>query len=309
MIAADHLGVGVGDTVVVTGDTATIPARCMGTFASRTAVNAGSSVHLAVDRPVAEQAKKIASEMLEVAVDAISMLPADGVEVRGVSQMRKSLREIASSAVGMYGFSMKQDRDPGLEFTSYFKPEQSTFANGTHVAEVEVDIDTGRVVVTRVVVNHDCGRVINPMVVEGQVAGGVAHGVGNAVLEQLLFLTTRRSSLTTSFCRIHDARWRPNMPRVEVHSSRDAFAAQSDRRQRCREKAGTIAVIAAIVSAIEDALSPFGVRLTDMPITPQSLVASSASALARGNRKEEWLPRWDILYFRGSTSSRSRIRW
>jgi carbon-monoxide dehydrogenase large subunit len=266
-IAADHLGVHVRDITVVTGDTATIPLG-MGTFASRTAVNAGSSVHLAAIE-VATQAKKIAAEMLEVAQEDLELR--DGfVEVRGVSQMRKSLREIASSAVGMYGFSMKADRDPGLEFTSYFKPEQSTFANGTHVAEVEVDIETGHVRVTRVVVNHDCGRVINPMVVEGQVVGGVAHGIGNAILEQLLFDESAQP-LTTSFAD-YMVPMSTDVPRVELHHLETPSPLNPIGVKGAGE-GGTIAVIAAIVGAIEDALSPYGVRLTDMPITPQSIVA------------------------------------
>ncbi len=99
--------------------------------------------------------------------------------------MKKSFREIAVKSIGMPGFSMAGGLSPGLENTAYFQPDQSTYSNGTHVAEVEVDIDTGAVKILRYTVLHDCGTVINPMVVEGQVVGGVAHGIGNALFERL----------------------------------------------------------------------------------------------------------------------------
>ena len=265
-IAADHLGLGIDDINVVTGDTSTIPFG-MGTFASRTAVNAGSSVHLA-GLEVVEKLKKLAAEMLEVSPDDLDVKDG-GVEVRGVPGMRKTFRELANQSVGLYGFSMKSDRDPGLEATSYFKPEQSTYANSSHIAEVEVDIETGHVKVTRVVVNHDCGRVINPMVVEGQIVGGVAHGVGNALFEQLLF-DENGQPLTTSFAE-YLLPMAPDVPNVEVLHTVSPSPLNPIGVKGAGE-GGTIAVIAAIISAIENALSPFGARLAEMPISPEKIV-------------------------------------
>jgi carbon-monoxide dehydrogenase large subunit len=265
-IAADHLGVSYEDIRVVTGDTGSIPFG-MGTFASRTAVNAGSSVHLA-GLEVADKIKKLAAEMLEVSPDDLELK--DGaVEVRGVPGMRKTLRELAHVSAGMYGFSMKGDRDPGLEATSYFKPEQSTYANSCHVAEVEVDIETGHVQVTRVLVNHDCGRVINPMIVEGQIVGGVAHGVGNALFEHLLF-DENGQPLTTSFGE-YLIPMATDVPPVEVIHTETPSPLNPIGVKGAGE-GGTIAVIAAIISAIENALTPFDVTLTTMPVTPEQIV-------------------------------------
>ena len=265
-IAADHLGVSYDDIRVVTGDTGSIPFG-MGTFASRTAVNAGSSVHLA-GIEVAAKIKKLAAEMLEVSPDDLELRDG-GVEVRGVPGMRKTLRELAHVAAGMYGFSMKGDRDPGLEATSYFKPEQSTYANSCHVAEVEVDIETGHVQVTRVLVNHDCGRVINPMIVEGQIVGGVAHGVGNALFEQLLFDENGQPQ-TMSFGD-YLIPMATDVPPVEVIHTQTPSPLNPIGVKGAGE-GGTIAVIAAIISAIENALTPFDVRLTTMPVTPEQIV-------------------------------------
>jgi carbon-monoxide dehydrogenase large subunit len=164
---------------------------------------------------------------------------------------------------------MKGDRDPGLEATSYFKPEQSTYANSCHVAEVEVDIETGHVQVTRVLVNHDCGRVINPMIVEGQIVGGVAHGVGNALFEQLLFDENGQPQ-TTSFGD-YLIPMATDVPPVEVIHTETPSPLNPIGVKGAGE-GGTIAVIAAIISAIEHALTPFDVRLTTMPVTPEQIV-------------------------------------
>ena len=276
-IAADHLGVDFKDINVVTADTATIPFG-MGTFASRTAVNAGSSVHLAAVE-VATKIKKLASEMLEVSPDDVELK--DGAaHVRGVPELKKSFRELAYNAVGLYGFSMKQDRDPGLEATSYFKPEQSTYANSSHVAEVEVDIETGHVKVTKVLVNHDCGRVINPMIVEGQIVGGVAHGIGNALFEQLLFDATGQP-LTTTFGD-YLLPMATDVPHVDtIHT--ETPSPLNPIGVKGAGEGGTIAVIAAIISAVEDALSPFGVRLAQMPVTPETIIRHIQEARAARN--------------------------
>ncbi len=275
-VAADHLGVDFSDVTVVTADTDTIPFG-MGTFASRTAVNAGSSVHLAAIE-VATKVKKIASELLEVSPDDLDIKDG-GVEVRGVPAMRKTFRELAYNAVGLYGFSMKNDRDPGLEAASYFKPEQSTYANSTHVAEVEVDIETGEVRVTNVLVNHDCGNVINPMIVHGQVVGGVAHGLGNAIFEQLRF-DENGQPLTTTFAD-YLLPMATDMPRVELRHSETPSPLNPIGVKGAGE-GGTIAVIAAIASAIEDALTPFGARVSEMPITPERIVELVAAAKRKG---------------------------
>ena len=158
-IAADQLGVDYEDITVVTGDTAGI-AFGMGTFAARTAVNAGSSAHLAAGE-LAKKMKQIAAEMLQAPAGEIELSNGFAL-LRDQPEKRKSFRELAFRAAGMPGVSMAGGMAPGLEHTAYFTPDQSTYSNGTHVAEVEVDIETGGVEILRYVVMHDCGNVINP---------------------------------------------------------------------------------------------------------------------------------------------------
>jgi carbon-monoxide dehydrogenase large subunit len=154
-IAAEQLGVDYNDVTVVTADTAAISLG-MGTFAARTAVNAGSSVHLAA-AAVAEEAKKLAAGMMECVENDLEV--AGGyVRLKSAPDVRKSLREVVVKAIGTPGFSMAGELAPGLEHTSYFTPEQSVYSNGTHVAEVEVDIGTGAVAILRYTLAHDCGR-------------------------------------------------------------------------------------------------------------------------------------------------------
>src|SRR5262249_3830529 len=171
--AADHSGDTRAHTTTVTADTAATGLG-VGSFAARTAVNAGSSVHLA-SAEGAQKIKQFAAQMMEVAEQDV-VLENGYAKVAGAG-VKRSFREAAADAAGMPGFSMAGGPSPGLEATSHFTPDQSTYSNGTHIAEVEVDIETGHVTVTRYLVMHDCGTVINPMVVEGQIVGGVIHGV------------------------------------------------------------------------------------------------------------------------------------
>src|SRR6202030_2450020 len=192
-IAADHLGVTPDDITIMCADTAATSLG-VGSFAARTAVNAGSSVHLAA-KELSHKIKQFAADMLEAA-EADIVLEDGHAKIAG-SDINRSFREIAARAVGMPGYSMAGGPTPGLEATSHFTPDQSTYSNGTHIAEVEVDIETGEVKILRYVVMHDCGHVINPMVVEGQVVGGVIHGIGNAFFEHMLYDAGAQPTSTT----------------------------------------------------------------------------------------------------------------
>jgi carbon-monoxide dehydrogenase large subunit len=169
----------------------------------------------------------------------------------------------------MPGFSMAGGLSPGLENTAYFQPDQSTYSNGTHIAEVEVDIETGEVDIRRYVVFHDCGRVINPQVVEGQVVGGVAHGVGNALFERMVYDENGQPQSTTFADYLLTTA--PHMPKVEVHHMETPSPLNPIGVKGAGE-AGTNPAIAAIVNAVNDALTPFGVWITEAPITPQRIV-------------------------------------
>ncbi len=264
-IAADHLGLTPDDITVVTGDTAAT-ALGVGSFAARTAVNAGSSVHLAA-KELAHKIKQFAAEMMEASADDI-VLEDSHAKIAG-SDMKKSFREIAARAVGMPGYSMAGGPSPGLEAASHFTPDQSTYSNGTHVAEVEVDIETGNVQVLRYVVMHDCGHVINPMVVEGQVIGGVIHGLGNAFFERM-FYDGQAQPLSTNFGEylLPLATCSPNVEVLHMTTP----SPLNPLGIKGAGEGGTIPAIAALLSAVEDALSPFGVRVAEAPITPERIV-------------------------------------
>jgi carbon-monoxide dehydrogenase large subunit len=181
----------------------------------------------------------------------------------------------------MPGYSMAGGPTPGLEATSHFTPDQSTYSNGTHVAEVEVDIETGQVKILRYVVMHDCGHVINPMVVEGQVVGGVIHGVGNAFFERM-FYDEQAQPASTSFGE-YLLPLATDSPHVEVLHMTTPSPLNPLGLKGAGE-GGTIPAIAALLSAVENALEPFGVRIAEAPITPERLVALIGEA-ARGRTR------------------------
>jgi len=264
-IAADQFGCTPDDVTIVTADTAA-NGLGVGSFAARTAVNAGSSVHIAAGL-AAQKVKQFAAEIMEVAEGDI-VLENGYARVAG-SDMKRTFREVAARAVGMPGFSMAGGPEPGLEATSHFTPDQSTYANGTHIAEVEVDIETGQVTVTRYVVMHDCGTVINPMVVEGQIVGGVIHGVGNAFFERMVY-DEQAQPLSTHFGEylLPPSTDSPNVEVVHMETP----SPHNPLGLKGAGEGGTIASIAALLSAVENALEPFGVRINEAPISPQRIV-------------------------------------
>jgi carbon-monoxide dehydrogenase large subunit len=275
-IAADHFGVDISEVEVTTGDTGTI-SQGMGTFGARIAVTGGNSVHMATGE-VAVKIKKLAAQMLDVPEEDL-ILRNGRVEVAGlsneaqakgnISALSKSLREIAVKSIGQTGFAMPAGTTPGLESTAYFLPEQSAYSNGTHVAEVEVDVETGQVALRRYIVVHDCGRVINPMVVEGQVVGGVAHAIGNALFEQLVY-DDGAQPLTTNFGE-YMLPLADDVPHIEVHHH-ETPSPLNPLGVKGAGEGGTIAGIAAVIGAVENALSPFSVRIDEAPISPQRIV-------------------------------------
>ncbi len=266
-IAADVFGVGPQDVDFIEGDTAMI-AMGVGTFASRVAVNAGSSIELAA-RSVRAKIIKLAAHLLEASEEDIE-LAGGRAFVRGVEEMGKSFAELARIGQGMPGFSYPEGFTAGLEETQYFSPPQSTYCNGTHIAEVEVDIGTGRVKILRYVVAHDSGVLINPLIVEGQILGGVAHGVGNALLEWMKY-DENAQPLTVNFADYLLAS-ATDVPRVEVAHLQSPTPLNPLGVKGAGE-GGTIPAAAAIISAIENALRPFGVEIADAPVTPEKIVA------------------------------------
>jgi CO/xanthine dehydrogenase Mo-binding subunit len=257
-ICADTLSVPLESVTVVGGDTSLIP-QGIGTFASRVGVLAGSATRVAA-LEVREKVLRIAGTLLE-AHPADLVLEDAYVMVRGASDKGVPLRAVARAAVGR---SLPVAETPGLEATHYFKAPKMTYTNGVHVAAVEVDPETGRVVIDRYVIAHDCGRMINPTIVEGQILGGLGCGIGNALLEenrydpagQLLSATFMDYAMPTA-----TAVPAPAVAHQETPTPLNPLGIKG------AGESGTIPVPAVLCSAIEDALRPLSVRLHEAPLT------------------------------------------
>ena len=265
-IVADSVGCRMEDIVITVGDTAAI-ANGVGAFASRQAVNAGSSAKLAGES-VRAQVVALAAQTLGVAAEDIDVVDGEAFARNGNKPVLK-FGELARLAQGMPGFSLHPGQTAGLENTAYFTPPQAAYCSGTHVAEVEVDPITGGVKILQYSVAHDAGNIINPLIVDGQVQGGVAHGVGNAMFEWMKY-DENGQPLTTSFADylIPMATDVPTckIAHVETPSPLNPLGVKG------AGEGGTIPAPAAIISAIEDALSPFGFHAVDSPLTPDRIV-------------------------------------
>jgi aerobic carbon-monoxide dehydrogenase large subunit len=266
-VCADQLGLRAQDIVVVPGDTSCVSLG-LGAFASRQTVTAGSSV-LTAARAVADKARKVASHMLEAAEDDLEFVGGE-VRVVGAPQLAVKLGEIARLLQGAPGYGYPPGVDPGLEANANYRTDALAYANGCQVAEVEVDIETGGVHILRYIAMQDSGVLINPMMVDGQVLGGVAHGIGNALYEAMEF-DDGGQPLTVTFAD-YLMPTAAELPNVETMYKQTPSPLNPLGVKGVGE-AGTIPAAAVLASAIEDALAPFGVRITRYPITPQRLVA------------------------------------
>jgi carbon-monoxide dehydrogenase large subunit len=263
-ICAEELSVSVEDVTVIAGDTAVTPLG-LGGFASRQLVTAGSSVHLAA-KSVARKALKVASNLLGIAEESLEL--DDGhVRVKGGNRSI-SLAELAQIMRGAPGFAFPADLEPGMETSIQWKTEALAYANACHIAEVEVDIELGSVTIKRYVALHDSGRLINPMIVEGQIVGGITHGIGNALFEFMGYDETAQPLTTT--LQEYLLVTATDVPRVET-IYRETPSPINPIGAKGVGEAGTIPAAAAVLSAVENALSPFGVRISQTPVTPEIL--------------------------------------
>ncbi len=265
-VCAEHLGVRFEDIEVITGDTAHVSLG-MGGFASRQAIMAGSAVHTAA-LEVRQKAVKVASKMLETAEEDL-MLRAGRVEIAGVQGMGVSLADISRKLKGAPGFALPADVEPGLDATSLFREDLQTYANACHVCEVEVDPGTGGVRILRYIAVQDSGRLINPLIAEGQVHGGVVHGIGNALFEWMGYDETAQP-ITTTFAE-YLLPTSTEVPNIEVLFHESPSTTNPLGVKGIGEVA-TVPVAAAIVSAVENALAPFGVHFAEAPLTPVRIV-------------------------------------
>ena len=265
-IVADGLSVPIEQVTVVPGDTAGIPYG-VGTFASRVAVLAGTSAARAA-ADVRAKALAVAASQLEAAPE--DMILEDGrIGVRGSPGRALTLAEVATLAsTPRPGYAMPSGMDPGLEASAYVPVPQSTYSSGAHAAVVEVDPETGAVKILRYVAVDDCGVVINPMIVEGQVHGGIAHGIGNALLEEIVY--DAAGQLATGTLMEYALPRADDVPRLEVHHVVTPSPLNPLGVKGAGE-GGTLPAPAAIANAVADALRPLGVEVTEMPLTRERL--------------------------------------
>jgi CO/xanthine dehydrogenase Mo-binding subunit len=263
-IVADQLGVDVRDVEVVTGDTDQFYWGA-GTFASRGAVVAGNAVNEAA-KDVRAKILKLASEQLECAEEDLEL--ADGqVRVKGVPQRAITLGELAAKANPLRG-AVKPGTVPGLEATNYFGPAGGATAAGVHAMIVEVDPETMGVEIKKYVVVHDCGTVINPLILAGQVQGGVAQGIGNAFYEQLLF--DDNGQLLNGTFMDYLLPTALDVPRVEV-GHEETRSPLNPLGIKGAGEAGAIPVGPLFAQAVEDALSDTGIEILEIPLSPKRL--------------------------------------
>ncbi len=266
-IVAGQLGGDMDLVEVVTGDSDGVPIG-IGGSASRQTVTAGSSAAIAATE-VREKLLALAAIMLEASPEDLEIAGGD-VRVKGVPDMKVGLGKLANSVGGTPGYTLPGGIDPGMEATGNFLVDDLTFCNGTQVVEVEVDIETGRVTFLNYVVRHDAGIQINPMIVEGQVIGGAAHGIGNALYEWMGY-DENAQPITTNFAE-YLMITAPEMPSFDL-SHMASPSPLNPLGVKGVGECGLVPATSAIIAAIEDALSPFGARLTHSPVTPAELVA------------------------------------
>ena len=259
-ILGERLGLKPDEIRVVEGDTDAV-AFGMGTMGSRSTVIGGAAICAAVDK-IVKKGRKIAAHLLEAA-DQDIRFEEGRFSVIGTDRSL-SIREVARSA--FQPAKLPDDIEPGLYETGTFTPKQDTFPNGSHICEVEIDPETGVVQILRYVVVDDVGTVINPKTLKGQIHGGVVQGLGQALMEQVVYERSSGQLTTASFMDYA-------MPRaqdvcdIEVHSSPHPTSLNPLGAKGAGE-AGTVGAIAAAMNAINDALSEIGVTNFEMPATP-----------------------------------------
>lgn len=266
-ICADYLGVDFNDVHVVTGDSAAIP-HGVGTFASRVMVTAGNAIAQASEH-LRHKALEMAAHKLECRSEDLNLVNGE-IFVKGSPEKKLTLRTLAHEAANrVSGFMVDRSVEPGLEATVYYSPRRSTHSNGVHIAVVRVDEETGYVEVQRYAVAHDCGTVINPMLVDGQIHGGVAHGIGNALYEEVLHDESGQV-LNGSYMDYYlpGAMEVPPMDvaHIETPTPLNPLGCKGT------GEGGTIPAPTAVALAIGDALSDLKVKVDRIPVSPEALL-------------------------------------
>ena len=262
-IVSDELGVPIEDIAVLHGDTAIVP-NGIGTFGSRGISVGGTAVYMAT-QTVKEKAEAIAANVLECSAEDLEF--EDGkFTVKGVPDKGITIQEIALQA--HVATKLPAGMEPGLQATSVFEPSNFTFPFGTHICVVEVDTQSGDVKIIKYVAVDDCGKVINPMIVDGQVQGGIAQGLGQALLEEVVY--DEDGQLVTGSLMDYAVARAEDLPPLEFGRTETPSPVNPMGVKGVGE-AGTIGSTPSIVNAVVDALAPFGVTHIDMPLKPEKI--------------------------------------
>jgi CO/xanthine dehydrogenase Mo-binding subunit len=266
-IIADRLGVPFDQITVQFGDTATAP-QGNGTMGSRGLAVGGGAVMISVDK-IQDKSRQIAANVLEVAPDDIEFADAK-FRVKGTPDKAMSLAEIADVAYNQMD-KLPAGVDPGLSTTDFFRPGDETFPFGTHIAVVEVMPNTGEVRIQKYVSIDDCGYIVSPMLVEGQVHGGLAQGIAQALLEEVRY--DENGQLLTGTLMDYAIPKAQTFPMMFETDHTETKTPLNPLGAKGIGEAATIGSTPCIANAVIDALEPFGVTHLDMPFRPETVWA------------------------------------
>jgi carbon-monoxide dehydrogenase large subunit len=274
-LVADQLGVAVEDVDIVHGDTASIPMG-WGTYGSRSTAVGGTAIFKATQK-VIEKAKKVAAHLLEAAPDDV-VFDSGTFHVQGSPDKTKTIQEVALMA--NLAWNMPEGVEPGLEESSFHDPTNFTYPFGAHICTVEVDAETGEVKILRYIAVDDVGVVINPMIVDGQVHGGVAQGIGQALYEHAIY--DDAGQLITGSMTDYAVPNMTQIPTIETARTETPCPHNLTGIKGVGET-GTIAASQAVVNAVVDALAPLGIKHIDMPLTPERVWKTIQAARGAGS--------------------------
>jgi carbon-monoxide dehydrogenase large subunit len=262
-LVADRLGVPIANVDIVHGDTAKVPFG-MGTYGSRSLAVGGSAMFKAMDKIIAK-GKRIAAHLMEASVEDVEF-DRGTFRVAGTDRT-KSLTDISLAAYVPHNYPI-EEIEPGLEETAFYDPKNFTYPGGCHIAEVEIDPETGKVSMVNFTAVDDVGRVINPMIVEGQVQGGVAQGIGQALLESAIY--DAEGQLISGSMMDYTMPRADDLAPVSVATHTTLCTHNPLGVKGCGE-VGAIGSPPAVMNAVVDALKDFGVRHIEMPATPAKI--------------------------------------
>ena len=268
-IIADEIGVTPDVIKVLHGDTDRSPYG-WGTFGSRSLVISGGATLIA--------ARKVRAKLLTIASHMLEAAPGDIVLENGMAKVAGTDRSVPIAKMAREAYTQthrfKGEIEPGLTETGHYDPP-GTFSNACHVAIVAVDVETGHVTIEKFLVAEDAGRIINPMIAEGQVHGGIAQGIGNALLEEIVY--DESGGILTANLADYMPPTAREMPPIELHH-RETPSTTSITKAKGLGEGGSIGAPAAVINAINDALTPFNVQIDEMPATPQRIRAALRSS-------------------------------